>query len=97
MADIIGFPRSGELTAEERERVQEFMQEQMADFADTACGSVEEIKEQVAVLCGYFRRFAAVAEDPETRINPDFDFGLFLLEGRIKKIRGMIKGLFGGS
>jgi len=46
-------------------------------------------------LLGYFRRFAEVAEDPKTRINPDFDFGLFLLEGRIRKIRGMIEGLFG--
>ena len=38
---------------------------------------------------------ADVVEDPKTRINPDFDFGLFLLEGKIKKIRGMIKGFFG--
>jgi hypothetical protein len=43
------------------------------------------------------RRFADVVEDAKTRINPDFDFGLFLLEGRIRKIRGMIKGLFGVS
>ena len=48
-------------------------------------------------MLGYFWRFADVVEDPNTKINPDFDFGLFLLEGRIKKIRGMIKGLFGNG
>ena len=94
MADIIGFP-SEELTPEERKQVEEFVREQVADFQDTSCSSVEEIKEQVAILLGYFQSFADVVEDPKTRINPDFDFGLFLLEGRIKKIRGMIKGLFG--
>jgi hypothetical protein len=94
MADIIGFP-SGELTPEEKVQVEEFVREQVADFQDTSCSSVEEIKEQVAVLFGYFRRFEDVVEDPETKVNPDFDFGLFLLEGRIKKIRGMIKELFG--
>jgi hypothetical protein len=94
MADIIGFP-SEELTPEERMQVEEFVREQVAEFQDISCGSVDEIQEQVAILLGYFRRFADVVEDPKTRINPDFDFGLFLLEGRIKKIRGMIKGLFG--
>jgi hypothetical protein len=94
MADIIGFP-SEELTPEERKQVEEFVRMQVADFQDTTCRSVDEIQEQVAVLLEYFRRFADVVEDPKTRINPDFDFGLFLLEGRIKKIRGMIKGLFG--
>ena len=94
MADIIGFP-SEELTPEERMHVEDFVREQVADFQDTSCRSVGEIQEQVAVLLEYFRRFADVVEDPKTRINPDFDFGLFLLEGRIKKIRGMIKGLFG--
>ena len=94
MADIIGFP-SEELTLKEQMQVEDFVREQVADFQDTSCSSVEEIKEQVAVLFGYFQRFADVVEDPKTRINPDFDFGLFLLEGRIKKIRGMIKGLFG--
>ena len=94
MADIIGFP-SDELTPEERVQVEEFVRDQTADFQDTSCRSVEEIKEQVAVLIAYFQRFAEVVEDPKTRINPDFDFGLFLLEGKIKKIRGMIKGFFG--
>jgi hypothetical protein len=94
MADIIGFP-SEELTPEERMQVEEFVREQVADFQDTSCSSVDEIQEQVAILLGYFRRFADVVENPKTRINPDFDFGLFLLEGRIRKIRGMIKGLFG--
>ena len=96
MADVIGFPR-GELSPEERAQVEAFVQEQVADFADTACNSVDEIREQVAILLGYFRRFEEVVEDPATSINPDFDFGLFLLEGRIKKIRGMIKGWFGAS
>lgn len=94
MADIIGFP-SEELTSEERKQVEEFVRDQEADFQDTSCRSVDEIQEQVAILLGYFRRFENVVEDPKTRINPDFDFGLFLLEGRIRKIRGMIKGLFG--
>ena len=94
MADIIGFP-SEELTPEERVQVEEFVREQVADFQDTSCSSVDEIQEQVAILLEYFRRFADVVEDPKTKINPDFDFGLFLLEGRIKKIRGIIKGLFG--
>jgi len=93
MADIIGFP-SEELTPEERMRVEEFVREQVADFQDTSCSSVDEIQEQVAILLEYFRRFADVVEDPKTKINPDFDFGLFLLEGRIKKIRGMIKDFF---
>jgi len=94
MADNIAFP-SEELTPEERMQVEEFVRDQAADFQDTSCRSVEEIKEQVAVLIAYFQRFAEVVEDPKTRINPDFDFGLFLLEGKIKKIMGMIKGFFG--
>ena len=93
MADIIGFPTE-ELTPEERVQVEEFVREQVADFQDTSCSSVDEIQEQVAILLEYFRRFADVVEDPKTKINPDFDFGLFLLEGRIKKIRGMIKDFF---
>jgi hypothetical protein len=32
--------------------------------------------------------------NPDSKIHPDLDFGLFLLEGRIKKIRGMIKNLY---
>ena len=94
MAEIIGFP-SEELTLEERKQVEEFVRDQVADFQDTSCISVEEIQEQVAILLENFRRFADVVEDPKTRINPDFDFGLFLLEGRIKKIRGKLKCLFG--
>ena len=96
MADIIGFPNE-ELTPEERVQVEEFVRDQVADFQNSSCGSVDEIQEQVAILLEHFRRFENVVEDPKTRINPDFDFGLFLLEGRIKKIRGMIKDLFGGS
>jgi hypothetical protein len=94
MADIIGFP-SEELTPEERMQVEEFVREQVAEFQDISCSSIGEIQEQIAILLGYFRRFENVVKDPKTRINPDFDFGLFLLEGRIKKIRGMIKSLFG--
>jgi hypothetical protein len=84
MGDVIGLP-SGELTPEERMQVEEFVREQVADFQDTDCSSIDEIQEQVAALLGYFRQFADVVEDPKTRIYPDFDFGLFLLEGRIKK------------
>ena len=36
-----------------------------------------------------------VVEDTNSKINPDYDFSLALLEGRIKKIRGMLKNLYG--
>jgi hypothetical protein len=34
-----------------------------------------------------------MVEDPNTKLNLDLDFGLYLLEGRIRKIRGMIECL----
>ena len=46
------------------------------------------------VLADYFRKFIDVVDDPDSKINPDYDFSLALLEGRIKKIRGMLKNLF---
>lgn len=94
MAEIIGFPK-GELTPRERERLKEFMREELSDIEDTACESVDEIRDEIIVFFGYVKRFMDVFEDPETRVNPDFDFGLFLMEGRIRKIRGIIKCLFG--
>ena len=35
-----------------------------------------------------------VVDDPDSKINPDYDFSFSLLEGRIQKIRGMLKSLF---
>jgi hypothetical protein len=64
---------------------------------DTTCESVNEIRDEVLVFFAYVRQFMDVFEDPQTRINPDFDFGLLLMEGRIRKIRGMLKSLFGDS
>jgi len=93
MAEIIGFPK-GELTPREQERLKEFMREELADIENTACTSVNEIKDEIRVFFGYVRQFMEVFEDPETRVHPDFDFGLYLMEGRIRKIRGMIRCLF---
>jgi len=64
---------------------------------DTTCESVNEIRDEVLVFFAYVRQFMDVFVDPQTRINPDFDFGLLLMEGRIRKIRGMLKSLFGDS
>jgi hypothetical protein len=92
VADIIGFPGK-ELTACERKRLEEFMVAEMADIEDTSCDAYDEIQNEIIILAEYFRRFMAVVEDPDTKMNHDLDFSLFLLEGRIRKIRGMIKSL----
>jgi hypothetical protein len=94
MADIIEFPK-GELTPRERERLKAFMREELKDIQDTSCTSVDEIRDQIRVFFGYVKRFTAVFENPATRVNPDYDFALYLMEVRIRKIRGMIKYLFG--
>ena len=96
MADIIGFPKY-ELTSGERKRLEEFVREELEDIQDTSCESREEIQDEILVLTEYFRKFVAVVEDPDTKMNPDLDFSLSLLEGRIRKIRGMIRTLFGAD
>ena len=96
MADIIGFPKD-ELTIGDRNRLEEFVQQELEDIQDTSCESCEEIKDEILVLVEYFRKFMAVAEDPGTKMHNDLDFSLSLLEGRIRKIRGMIKTLFGAD
>ena len=93
MADIIEFPKM-ELTSGERKRLKEFIREELEDIQDTDCGSYAELRDQFMVLAEYFRKFIAVVEDPGTKLNVDLDFGLYLLEGRIRKIRGMIECLF---
>jgi len=93
MADIIGFPKT-ELTSGERKRLKEFIQKELEDIQDTSCGSYAELQDQFIVLAEYFRKFIAMVEDPNTKLNLDLDFGLYLLEGRIRKIRGMIECLF---
>ena len=93
MADIIEFPKM-ELTSGERKRLKEFIQKELEDIQDTSCGSYEELQNQFIVLAEYFRKFIAMVEDPNTKLNLDLDFGLYLLEGRIRKIRGMIECLF---
>ena len=96
MADIIGFPKD-ELTKGDRKRLEKFLQEEFEDIQDTSCKSYKEIQDEIMVLVGYFRNFMDVAEDPDTKMNDDLDFSLSLLEGRIRKIRGMIKTLFGAD
>lgn len=96
MADIIGFAKN-ELTSSERERLKEFMGAELFEIQDTSCESYEDIQDEIVVLAEYFRKFIAVAEDTDTKINPDLDFSLYLLEGRIQKIRGMITCLFGAG
>ncbi len=96
MADIIDFIH-GELTSKERKRLEEFMQKELADIQDTFCNSTEEIQDEILILVKYFRKFMDVVDDPDSKINPDYDFGLSLLEGRIQKIRGMLKSLFRDS
>ena len=93
MADIIGFPKD-ELTSGDRKQLEEFVRGELEDIQDKSCESFEEIQDEIMVLAEYFRKFMAVAEDSDTKMNPDLDFSLFLLEGRIRKIRGMIKTLF---
>jgi len=94
VADIIGFPKN-ELTCSEKKPLKEFLREELEDIQDTSCGSYAELQDQFMVLAEYFRKFIAVVEDPDTKINIDLDFSLYLLEGRIRKIRGMIEFLFG--
>jgi len=93
MTNVIEFPK-GELTPEERENLKDFIQQELKDFQDTDCHAPGEIQEEILILFEYFRKFMDVLEEPDTKINPDLDFGLFLLQGRIQKIRGMIKYLF---
>jgi hypothetical protein len=93
MADIIDFIK-GDLTKSEKKQVEEFIQEHLEDIQDTSCESIEEVHDEIKVLAESFLRFIKVVEDPNTKTNPDLDFGLFLLEGRIQKIRGMLKTLF---
>ena len=96
MADIIEF-RKDELTPGDRKRLEEFVQQELEDIQDTSCKTFEEIQGEIMVLVEYFNKFMAVAEDPDTKVSHDLDFSLSLLEGRIRKIRGMIKTLFGDS
>jgi len=70
------------------------MEKEQKDIQDTSCNSSDELKGEIFVLVEYFRKFMDVASDPDSKINPDYDFSLALLEGRIKKIRGMLKNLF---
>jgi len=93
MADIIEFPK-GELTEDERKELEKFVQQELADIQDTSCETTDEIQDEIMVLVEYFRKFMDVLDDPDSKIHPDLDFGLFLLEGRIQKIRGMLKNLF---
>jgi len=96
MADIIGFPGK-ELSSGEQKWLEEFMAAELADIGDVGCESYDELQDQFMVLAEYFRKFIAVVEDSDSKIIPDIDFSLFLLEGRIRKIRGMIKCLFGAG
>lgn len=93
MGKIIEFPKD-ELTPSDRKRLEEFLQEELEDIQDTSCRSYEELQDQFMVLAEYFRKFIAVVENPHSKISHDLDFSLYLLEGRIRKIRGMIKTLF---
>ena len=56
----------------------DFINEEFADVQDTSCKSIEEIQDEINVLVEYFQKFMDVLSDPESRINPDLDFGLFL-------------------
>jgi len=94
MADIIRYPEN-ELTPQDRQQLKEFIRAELEDIQDTSCGSSKELQDQFMALAEYFRKFMAVAVDPDTKIQPDLYFRLFLLEERIRKIRGMIKCLFG--
>ena len=90
MVDIIGFPKK-RLTSGERKRLQEFVQEELQDIQNTCCESYEEIQSEIMILAEHCRKFMAVVEDPGTEIQTDLDFSLFLLEGKIRKIRGPIR------
>ncbi len=93
MAHIIGFPKKG-LSPNERKQLEKFVQEELQDIQDTSCESYEEIQDEILALAEYFIKFMTVFEDPDIEIHSDLDFSLFLLEGRIRKIRGMIKSLY---
>ena len=93
MADIIDFIR-GDLTKAEKKRLEEFIQQHLQDIQDTSGESIEEVHDEIKVLAEGFLKFIKVVENPNTKANPDLDFGLFLLEGRIQKSRGMLKNLF---
>ena len=93
MAGVIEFPKD-ELTPEERKNLEEFVQQELKDIQDTSCQSIDDVQDEIIHLVEYLSKFMDVLDDPDTKINPDFDFGLFLLEGRIQKIRGMLKTLF---
>jgi hypothetical protein len=93
MADIIEF-RKDELTPGDRKRLEELIQQELEDIQDIGCESYGEIQYEIMVLVEYFNRFMSVAEDSDTKMSHDLDFSLSLLEGRIRKIRGMIKTLF---
>ena len=87
MADIIDFIH-GKLTSKERKQLEKFMQKEQAEIEDTSCKSPVQIETELIVLVDYFRKFMDVISDPNTKINPDYDVNLALLDGRIKKIRG---------
>jgi hypothetical protein len=93
VADIIEYPE-GELTPSEKKNLLKLLKKEQADIADTSCDSVEQIKDEMIILVNYYQRVMSVLEDPNAEIYPDLDLKLFLLEGRIKKIRGMIKNLY---
>ena len=93
MADIIEFPKM-EMTSGERKRLKDFIRYELEDLQDTSCESYAELQDQFLVLAEYFQKFIAMVEDPATKLNLDLDFGLYLMEGRIRKIRGMIECLF---
>ena len=93
MADIIDFPK-GKLTEDEKKKFIDFINEELADVQDTSIKSIEEIQGEINVLAEYFRKFMDVLDNPYLEIHPDWDFGLLLMERRIKKIRGMLKSLF---
>ena len=84
MADIVEFPKD-KLTIEERKRLEEFMRQEATDIQDTACNSLDELKDEILILAEYFAKFMEVVEDPDSVIYPDYDFSLSLLEGRIKE------------
>jgi hypothetical protein len=93
VAEIFQYPED-ELTASEKKNLLKFIKKEQADTADTSCDSVEEIKDEMIILVNYYQRVMSVLEDPNAEIYPDLDLKLFLLEGRIKKIRGMIKNFY---
>ena len=84
MANIIEFPKC-ELTGEERKQLEEFMENEQKDIQDTSCNSSDELFGEISVLLEYFRKFMDVVEDPDSEINPDYDFSLSLLVCRFQR------------